>query len=296
MEFEEARELMNRHRYNVENGSGKVSALAKDRKKLKLRTFLYRKESPNDETPEHYEIQYFNTTIIELHHDRVVLNDGGFFSYSTHQRLNEFAPRGFRVSGSYIRWLKYTVGFIHTPVGTYAYNMPFEASYDGSAGTARTSPDGDLVFSSPQAADALYKLRDYAKNYVEHLLEGKLTITATPTHNIPTYSADDIAGLLLTNVFYPSDIAVGLDQRGLGEAGAAISLSDVMESLLDSGVALLRKPRTKDEVAAKVEALYRLNSSVPTLHIGKLRKILLEEVTAYLTAALGFEEKNWNRR
>lgn len=288
MEYQEAREIMAKHKHNVENGHGRVASLAKDKKKLTFRTFLYRKESPNNDTPEHYEIHYFSTAIITLYHDKVVLNDGGWFSHSTHQRLNEFMPRGFRVSGSYISWLKATVGFIHTPAGTHAYAMPFGLRYDGSdQGCGGIGED-----NSPEAGKALHCIRAYVDSYIKRLFNGELTIDHDPPELLPNYISHDIADFVLRNTAYPNGLAFEIPSIVVGDD----YLDDILDVLMLANAKVLKKPRTKDDVAARTEAIYLLKAAIPTCDMRELRRVLRRELSRYMLTTLGFTEKTWNRR
>lgn len=292
MDYGEARALLATHKSNVESSSGIVGALARDRKKLEFRTFLYRKESPNDETSETYELQLFNNTIITYFHDRVVLNDGGWFSWTTHKRLNEYMPKGFSVHGMTTAWNVETVGFVSTPKGVYPYAMAMEFGYDGTC----------LQSYSPQAGPAFHQVPIYTQAYLDKLFKEPKSLSPISYSDLNTAkmlgkdTAIDTASMILHNV-YPSDLIVEAIGDATGSFSLDIDLPGVLKLLRSEGAAILRRPKDADALASKVEATYVYEMRIPTkVNLQTLRKDLRQYLINFLVVELGFEAQEWNRR
>lgn len=301
MEYDEARSIMATHKANIlkANGKGKVGSLAPDRKFLKFRTFLFRKESPADDIAETYEIHYFQTAIITLYSDKVKINDGGFFSHSTHERLNEYMPRGFRVHGSKPHWYHSPVGFIRTPLGTSPYNLPQSFMYDGQPADTDLSIEAGLCFHLIPA-------------YVEKLLT--LAFEGDPDlrvlNDIPVTDDRHSLGdhqwpvevlkkqlyrpILLRHVSVSEDFKVTKAFRDEQFGGHALEY--IVEVLLQEGADVLKSTRTKAALVRHVEATLRLGGQIPTVNLRTLKKYLREVLIDFLVAELGFINKEWNRR
>jgi len=300
MEYEEARDIMARHKANVlkANGKGKVGRLAPNLKHLKYRTFLKMIPSPADDIDETYEIQYFHTAIVTLHSHKVTLNDGGWFSHSTHERLNEYMPRGFRVHGSRPRWYPNTLGFVRTPAGTVPYNMPRSFTYDGL-------PAGDQLFSV-EAGACLHMI----PNYVDSLLT---LVFKEPNHlmnDIP--ATDDIHQLgdrlwpvallkkqlhrpiLLRHVFDDSWFQPSKEFHK--EALGGENILNVVDILLREGATVFTKPKSRSELTHRIEAILRMGKDIPIINLRTLKKFLRKVLIEFLVDQLGFQDKEWNRR
>lgn len=292
MDYAEARDLMAAHKHAVETSHGRVGNLARDRKKLGFRTFLYRKESPNDETPETYELQLFNNTIITFAHDSFVINDGGWFSHTTHKRLNEHMPRGFRVHGMTTAWNAETVGFVSTPKGVYPYNMEMNFTYDGSC----------TQEFSPQSGPAFHKVPAYVQCYLDRLFKDPKSLSPLAYEDMSALkvlgedASIDTAAMILGNIC-PSDLIV----EAIGDATSSftmdIDLPAVLKLLRNEGASILRHPKSIDDLAAKTEATYVHEMCIPKkLNLQTLRKDLRQYLINFLVVELGFEAQEWNRR
>jgi hypothetical protein len=294
MEYDEARSIMATHKANVLKANGKVGSLATDRKKLKFRTFLYRKESPADDIDETYEIHYFHTPIITLYSHKVVLNDGGWFSHSTHKRLNEYMPRGFRVHGSKPHWYHSTVGFVRTPAGTAPYNMPQSFLYNGlPADDTSPSIEAGVCFN-------------LIPTYVDRLLALVFNRANPAMIDIPVTDDKHVLGdhlwpleVLKKMLFRPIILRHAAEQQGvhgtlaelkLGLAGFNVDV--IVEMLLKEGAHVF----TKREEVKRVEAMLRLDTQIPILRRQALRSLLRRTLINFLVTELGFKDQEWNRR
>ncbi len=301
MEYDEARSIMATHKANIlkANGKGKVGSLAPDRKFLKFRTFLYRKESPADDIDETYEIHYFQTPIITLYSHKVVLNDGGFFSYSTHERLNEYMPRGFRVHGSKPHWYHTTVGFVRTPLGTMPYSMPQAFLYDGQPADTNLSIEAGLCF---------HLIPAYVEKLLTLVFEGDPDLRVL--NDIPVTDDRHFLGdhqwpvaVLKKQLHRPillEHVSAHEDHKPnkvfQDEHLAGYSLRSIVDILLKEGADVLKRPRAKTELIRRVEATLRLGQQIPTVNLRTLKKYLREVLIDFLVAELGFVNKEWNRR
>jgi hypothetical protein len=300
MEYNEARDIMATHKANVlkANGKGKIGGLAPDRKKLEFRTFLYRKESPADDIAETYEIHYFQTAIITLHADKVMLNDGGFFSVSTHERLNEYMPRGFHVHGLKAPWYRSTVGFVTTPAGTAPYNMPQEFTYAGL-------PTGSTACST-EAGPCFHMI----PNYVDGLLDRIFKEPDPVMNELPVTDDRHSLGdrqwpveLLKKQLHRPMLLRhINVDpwlkptKQFCDEQLDGMSLEEVIDILLKEGAAVLVRPETRSDLARRIEAALRVNQRIPTVNLRALKKLLRMILIEFLIDELGFKDQEWNRR
>lgn len=294
MQYDDAREIMATHKTNVLNGHGKVGSLATNRKFLKYRTFLSRKESNNDETPEHYEIEYFGNTIIRFRKDTVSINDQGWFAYSTHERLNEYMPNGFRVHGNKPSWYHSTLGFVRTPKGVFPYDMEMTFTYEGHSTQDYSAAAGPSLHLIPSYVDAfLDRVLAGEKSTVERFY---LKNEAMGDCNWPVRLLQEqrYAPNLLHWVTRASNIPKGL----LADYHAffRLELEDLADIVLSEGASVLRKPKTHAEMASYAEASLRMQRHIPTTRLPTLRKNLRLLLIEFLVTELGFNPKTWNRR
>lgn len=296
MEYDEARRIMATHEKNVRkaNGKGRIGKLALNLKFLKYRTFLKKVESPADDIDETYEIHYFHTPIIKLYSSKVELNDGGFFSHSTHERLNEYMPRGFRVHGHRPRWYHSTVGFVRTPAGTAPYNMPQAFLYNGL-------PAGDPA--SSVEAGACFNL---IPNYVDRLLalvfyEDNRTVDDIPVTDDRHTLGDNLwpidvlkkmrfRPILLRHAVEQQNVNGTLAELEMGLAG--FDAERVVDLLLKEGAQVF----SKREKLRRIEAMLRRGTEIPVLNQRALKSLLRRTLINFLVTELGFADKEWNRR
>jgi|SRR6478609_4737842 len=296
MEYDEARHIMATHKKHVlrANGKGRVGALAPNLKHLKYRTFLKKVESPADDIDETYEIQYFQTTIITLYSHKVVLNDGGWFSHSTHERLNEYMPRGFHAHGRRPRWYHSTVGFVSTPAGTAPYNMPQSFLYNGLP--------ADDTASSIEAGTCL----NLIPAYVDRLLAMVFNRANPAMLEIPVTDDGHVLGdhlwpveVLKKTLFRPILLRHAVEQQNVHGTLAELKMGlagfdaeAVVDLLLKEGAHVF----AKREKLRRVEAMLRLGKQIPVLHRQALKSLLRRVLINFLITELGFIDKEWNRR
>lgn len=292
MEYTEARDIMAQHKHNVlkAKGKGRVGKLAYNLKHLKYRTFLRRVESPSDDIDETYEIQYFQTTIITLHAHKVTINDGDWFSHSTHERLNEYMPKGFRVSGAKPHWYYATVGFVHTPAGTCAYNLPKSFLYNGLPTESGSIHAGASLHKIPAYVDMVLDkafaggiddktLTDWFVDGNHELGDGSWPVTALEHQRFRPRM------LLHTTLN-------GFCCEQLGNH----LLADVLDIMFLEGAQVFTRPKSKKELARRIEAMLRYGSELPIVNLRSLRVLLRKALIEFLVTELGFIAKEWNRR
>ena len=299
MEYNEARDIMATHRHNVlkANGKGKVGSLHPHLKHLKYRTFLRKVEGPSDDIDESYQIEYFQTAIITLYSHKVVINDGTFFSHSTHERLNEYMPKGFKVHGSKPSWYHSTVGFIRTPAGTCAYNLPKSFLYSG------LPTEGGSVHAGP----SFHKIPEYVDMVLTKAFKGGLDDRQLMEWFVPQdHELGDHSWpvqLLDKPRFIPrllSYVSAHEDFRPTPEFHkqhlGGHFLADVVSTMLREDARVFTKPNNLAAIVRRSEATLRLGRSLPCINLRTLRKCLREILINFLVAELGFVDKEWNRR
>lgn len=279
MNYDEAKALMAAHDTNVRNGHGCVAKLARDRKKLGFRTFLYKILSPADDIPETYVIRYFDHRIITFKKDWFEITDAGFFSHCTHEHLNEYMPNGFHVHGYTAPWLGEPVGFVNTPLGVWAYNMPMKFTYEG---------DGHGL--SKDAGPAFHAI----PAYVRHLLDGLFNGELFWGQEVENATCMDYAAWILqrTANFLILMEAVKFNETTVGNC----SLRDWVRYLVGQarGAKVLTK-RTAAMRARRIELTLQTGLA-PEGSLVALRKSLRLALINHLVWNLNFEEQTWNRR
>lgn len=50
-------------------------------------------------------VRYYDTDIVELYPDKVILHDGGYETYATKERLNWFLPERFILNQENFNWI-----------------------------------------------------------------------------------------------------------------------------------------------------------------------------------------------
>lgn len=311
MDYTKASDIITAHAERVKNSRGVVATEGNPTaKKLKHRTWL---EQDKDSSGG-YHLRYFNTKILTFYPLHIEINDGGFFSSSTHQRLNEFMPQGFRVSGCTYPALHLgrPLGFLRTPKGTFPWRTPCSFCYDGrpyddsdvaagiEIGAAVMTPNAGIVTDVPQYVDA----------YLDQLLSGKpCNITSANEANWfwqpLTKDGLVIEGLASRN----AAVAVyagrtythlaALATREMLPAPAALcdlSMPDICLMLETRGAEIFRKPKTRNDTARRLEDVLFFEQGIPNIPLPRLRKALRQPLIDFIVHSLGFEEVAWNRR
>ena len=120
-------------------------------KKLKNATYLAWKAVIRGSTwssgTDCYTVSLFGHSILTLYQEYFVIADWGYFGRSTHDRLNEYMPRGFRVYGqtqelvrayAHFSGVKRLLGYLATPVGVFPFHVPMFQARARPSGSRRT--------------------------------------------------------------------------------------------------------------------------------------------------------------
>lgn len=276
-------------------------------KKLKNATWLKRETEPaTDEFMHFYTLELFGKKIIEYHKEYLRINDFGFFSRTTHDRFNEFLPRGFRVSGYTPMFLRRPVGFVRTNIGNFPYNMPMCFQYDGTLLDEDMKPSGLVALVElTKAGDTLQKIPAYVDAYLDRLLGDERTWDVPGKALAVDYFrwSDEevrvnVAKAINWNLHFaylatclrtvagglPDPLVDGMDNE------------DVLEILVEGGHRPFKQVRSNDDEAHRLEALlFHQKRIVPTPYGGLRKKLRIMLIDA-LVRAMGFEHVEWNRR
>lgn len=300
MDYESATQLMELH---AKRAWGRVNPHFR---KLKNRTWLEKTNTPNDETQPEYKLHYFQTNILIFRHDHVQIDIGNFFSHSTHQRLNEFMPRGFRISGCTYPQLRLRrpLGFLDTPTGKYPFMHGMTFTYDGK-------PYDDLYFHA--GGMAVGELTSYVDRYLNQLFSRSCDVQSARAaeeywvrsskfdgHTDAQQTRINAGQAILGGTTY-SFLALMVARFTSGYASPPRSLTDLsMEDLslllAHRGAEVFRKVRTRSDAARRFEDVLEFSMPIPDLNLQKLRGYLRQQLIEYLVSALGFAEVEWNRR
>ena len=299
MDYEEAARIMTVHAERVRRGRGVVARCDPHRKKLKNQTWLITYESDPQELS--YALQYFATEIISYSTTGVHLHDGGFFSRSTHDRFNEFLPRGYRVYGTTYKelGLHRPLGFVKTPAGVYPYCLPMSFDNEGKP----------LDALCPNANEAVRTLTTYVDNYLTKLLKKeKCDITGAADaarlwETRTKWSAESLSetfGKLLTSgtTYTFLLMLIGRYKKMWLTTNMApqLSLEEIGHMLAYEGGAIYKSPRTNAEHAARMEHTLEYEMKIPKFNLGKLRAKLRRVLIDFFIEQLGFSEVEWHRR
>lgn len=279
MDYEQAHALMTTHAERVGRGRGFMSTVDQSAKKLKNATWLHSESTPGDSTS--YRLTLFKKPIIHFYPEHVRLDDHGYFSRTTHDRFNEYLPRGFRVWGHYFPWLKETLGFIRTPTGVYPYNMPTHFSYDGH------SLDG----LHARAAETVASVPDYVERYLSDLFNHK------GGYKEGCIPEDNVAENIFLNVIRRDLIVVC--ENVVSSTSCmydGVHVVDITKILVEEGFAAFKAARTKAQRADRTERLVKYQRALPIIHAGELKKRLRWDLRHYLVRQMEFDAVEWHRR
>lgn len=308
MNYNEAQDIIVAHAERVRRSGGIVAAEGNlNAKKLKNRTWLeYDKDGG-------YHLRYFNTRILTFYPMFFELNDGNFFSHSTHQRFNEFMPKGFHISGcTYPELgLKRPLGFLRTPCGTYPYNMPATYYYDGRPYDHKydsRSLNSDSALTDN--ARIVSEVPKYVDKYLNLLLSG--TPCDETTRNDTEWlwhpvdeDAKFVAGVASRNTarFLKSgETFTYLAEKMTEESVSAVNdlegmpLKKICDLLAERGSEVFKKPKTRQDIARRLEDVLYFECGIPNITIPTLKRKLRQPLIEYIVDNLGFEAVEWNRR
>ena len=253
----------------------------------------------DDSIGDTYVVHYFKNPILHFRSSFFTLTDSGWFAKSTHQRLNEFMPRGFQVFGGTPRGCR-TIGYIKSPQGIFPYNMPMSFNYSGHVILAETP--------TREATRAARDLSNYVSAYLDFMLQGPAPWLACLSSR-QKYMSDALADLTTGSWGYSSaNMAKYMFERrycvplaklcvpGHGDGVDGVSLYEITKLLEEEGFDIFKKARTDKAAAARFEIL--LGHKIPVPHITKnwLRRALRPYITEWIVDRLGFDKVEWNRR
>ena len=255
-----------------------------------------------------YVLKYFDTDIITYHYNHIEIHDGGFFSRSTHDRLNEYMPPGFSVSGATYQelGLHRPLGFLKTPRGEFPYKNRMHFNYEGAPYLNINRP----YFAARRAVE---ELPAYVDGYLDTLFNGgECTVNTSRdadawwlrgegASSIAERSVSTNAGNAIINKTtfrYLARLA------GLSTATEApnssltegLNGSDLGLLLAHNGFAMFKKPITNAQLAQRFEHVLEYNHSIPNINKQYLRAYLRRQLFKFLIERLGFSEVTWNRR
>ena len=301
MDYEQAKHIMDQHRAAVESSHGAVKANASPiRKNLENKTTLNFVDAKLTATREpKYELKLFGNPILIFHREAFVINDHGWYSRTTHERLNQYMPRGFSIYSHRLQYLNKpkTVSFVKTPLGTYPYNMPMTLGYEGASFFNWHTDYTD------KAGAAISALPNYIENYLNRLLHCLPCDNDCGTDAIyslrepdPMRHSKTLASCIVDN-FHFSDLA----QRAVNEWGktlyyGGLDLQEIVEVLVAEGTTPFRKPRTTNQLAHRTENAIKFNRPMPSIPSAWIRATLRPILYEYIIDALGFSRAEWNRR
>ncbi len=302
MDFEDAHYIMQQHARRVVASKGIVSLRANSQvKKLKGNTWLRRKpiggEAGEGEAGVEYKLKYFKTDILTFHPEYVEISPEGWFGTSTHQRLNEFMPRGFRVYGHTFRELnlKRPLGFIKTPQGTYPYSVPATFNYDGSPTIMGGLHD--------DAYTAALNLSDYIEEYLSRLFKRIPCDAHSKEGALRLFDADatdrgavskHLGRAIVRQSFYRH--LLGVATLGDEDSLNGLTHADIVGMLTERGAEVFKRPSTKQEQARRLEDTLYFGQSVADISKTTLRSYLRRKLITRFVEMLGFDEVEWSRR
>lgn len=313
MDYGEAAEIIRQHSLNIQAARGVVRGHASDKKKLKNETWLvWETVDGRDASTDmiagesFYSLKLFDKTIISFYSTHLKMHDRGFFSRTTHDRFNEFLPRGFRVWGTTFRELRRLLGFIKTPAGVFPYNMPARFRYSGE----------NLDSMTPLASEAAHLLPSYLDQYLSYLLsrhnealspiqeeEEDLFLDLFESHN-PSgdpdsgVSSSNAAMAVVRNKFYPTLVRRAAQLHGLPDKFADVLNSplEIATLLVKEGASAFKRVRTKADLAQQTERVIEHRMPIPVIREPTLRKQLKTCLNQYMLDVLGFDKVQWHRR
>ncbi len=287
MDYEQARALINEHAFRVENSVGIVAQNGDpNAKKLKNRTWLVTGSNG-------YYLELFGKRIIYWKKELFDLQDHGFFSRTTHDRFNEYMPRGFRVHGvtyPFLRKVWGPVGLVTTPKGTYPYAMPMSFKYDGYS-----ADWGGLCNTIPAV---LARLPRYIDRHVDALLKGppfpSSEFGAFATFDGDKYVVSRRMGLAIEQNHYGRTLLMMACRESEKQVGG-LDLTTCEKLLREDGYNIFADNKTKAGLASRMETALSIGR-VPHIKYATLRSTLRNCLIEFVMEKLGFDRVEWHRR
>lgn len=318
MNYQDAEAIMDQHMGNVLGKKGVMAKLSPTSKKLDRCAWLHRKDIDfNGVIQTFYTITLFRkvdksdgsiregNTILTMHPDYVTMDDRGWFSKTTHSKLNEYAPRGFRIWGQRYPYLPGEVrpiGFIKTPQGVYPYCMPFQTDYEGRPLTTLNTMQVEKSLGPTDVADKVIEaLPEYVNTYLKHLLAGTIPysnkacwwIKQATAHNAQ-HTSKEIGEIILSKRFTAELASTVVEFSNDGYAG--LTVQEIVDILKVEGHAAFKRANTNNKAAHRTERVLLHGMPMPVIPstwiTTKLRPLIHEHLIGLLT----FDEVHWNRK
>lgn len=300
MNYEDAQDIMHRHRAAVESSYGAVRDKASPiRRRLENATTLgFVDEKFTVSCAPEYELRIFNNPIITYRKASFSINDHGWYGRTTHMRLNQYMPHGF---GIYTKRIPQLPGIKHvslvkTPTGEYPYNLPASFTYAGGSMGGWYSCD---------AGAALVAMPGYIEDYLKRLLNRLPCDNDVNTDCIYTLKDTNpfghsrtLASCIIDNFHFSNLAMVALADTDLSQEDfhSGLSLLEIVNVLVSEGFAPFKTPRTINQLAVREENAIKYQHRIPSIPAvwitTRLRPVLYE----YMINSLGFARAEWNRR
>jgi hypothetical protein len=301
MDYTSAKDLLEEHATRIKNGHGVVAQLDHDVKRLANKTQLTYVERASEgiaQSQPAYRVVLFGNPILHFWEgDYFTISDHGWFSATTIQRLNEYMPKGFRIYGETPKGLEMEtrrpLGFVHTPNGTYPYNMPAVFRYDGT-------PYGESF--TAEAHTAVSELGSYTNQYLDLLLghkdcdyigegrvQGDLSL-GTTGHN-----SCMMADAILRRKYYSHLVELAVEQHA-NVAYAGLTLKEIVTVLLAEGARAFKVNSSEEAKANHLEHMIKHRLPIPTINQTWIRRTLRPLINEFVILTLGFDYVTWNRR
>jgi hypothetical protein len=304
MNYEEAQAIMDQHRATFEQSVGVIRDVASPiRRRLENETTLnVVSEVFTTSCGPEYELRIFNNPIITYRKGSFSINDHGWYSRTTHMRLNQYMPKGFSVRTRRIPRLPGIkhVGLIKTPYGAYPYNMPTAFSYAGRV---------ENGWYTSEAETALEALPSYIEEYLRRLLNHSpwesdncydyydySLVDKNPHGHSRTLARCIIENFHFDTLAMTALAAIETTAASPDEFHEGLTLSEIIEVLANEGAEPFKTPRTASQLALREENAIKYRHRIPSIPkawiLTKLRPVLYE----YIINSLGFARAEWNRR
>ena len=303
MNYEQAKDIMDQHRVAVERSHGAVKAVASPiLKRLENRTTLsYIDAKFTKDGAPNYELKLFGNPILVFHPKTFEIHDHGWYSRTTHIRLNQHMPAGHSIYSRHLSQLKGHgpphISFIKTPYGTYPYNLPLVLSYAGSAGSTS-------IWYTSRAQEAVDAMPIYIEDYITRLLKGLPFDNDVNTdamfslkHSNAMYHSSTLAKCIIDR-FQFSDLAYSAINHTSKEQEnhSGLAFMEIVEVLLAEGHTAFKPTRTVNQTSQRMENSLKHKKPMATIRAEWIKSRLRPLLYEYIIDSLGFAREEWNRR
>jgi len=298
MDYEQAKYIMGQHRAAVEGSRGVVKAKASPIKKnLENSTTLsYIDPHLTSDAAPNYELRLFGNPILVFHPSTFEIHDHGWYSRTTHIRLNQYLPAGHSIYSKHISQLQKPqhISFVKTPHGTYPYNLPLVLNYEGFSS----------IWYTHQAQAAVEEMPGYIDDYIARLLKRLLfsndiiTDSMFSLRNSDTMFHSRVLAKCIVDKFHFGELAFaaithsGVEQESYG----GLDFGEIIEILLAEGHDAFKPARTANQISRRMENAFKHGKPMVTIRAEWIKSRLRPLLYEYIIDSLGFARKEWNRR